>query len=183
MPNVHSARLWSGSEYGFARRLSTETTMTTTRSIQLGLLAALAVTPLSGLPAGFRDADLAPLVPWPGWTGYAAMHEHLSCSLSRLSSSEPVAIVRVSGCLPGLHPIRLYWFRTRMTDVPVFAGKRTAPAPPFIPPRQLDRSDRVMLRCMSSDVALFGKYRGPRCVMSAVGRRPEAVSGGTNRRV
>src|SRR5262245_57982121 len=45
------------------------------------------------------------------------MHKHLSCSLSRLSASEPVAIVRVQGCLPGLHPIHLYWFGTRMTDV------------------------------------------------------------------
>ena len=47
-----------------------------------------------------------------------AMHKNLSCSLSRLSSAEPVAIVRMSGCLRGLHPIRLYWFRTRMTDCP-----------------------------------------------------------------
>jgi hypothetical protein len=59
MPNVHSAQFWSGSEYGFARRLSTERTITTMRSIQLGLLAALAVTPLSGLPAAARDANLA----------------------------------------------------------------------------------------------------------------------------
>ena len=44
------------------------------------------------------------------------MHKHLSCTLSRLSSSEQVTVVRVSGCLPGLHPIHLYWFRTRMTD-------------------------------------------------------------------
>src|ERR1700751_1929434 len=43
------------------------------------------------------------------------MHEYLSCTLSRLSSSEQVAIVRVSGCLPGLHPIHLYWFRSRMS--------------------------------------------------------------------
>ena len=33
--------------------------MTTTRSIQVGLLVALAVTTLSGLPAAARDADLA----------------------------------------------------------------------------------------------------------------------------
>ncbi len=51
-----------------------------------------------------------------------AMHKHLSCTLSRLSSSEPVAKVRVSGCLPGLHPIHLYWFRTWMTDVPFGAN-------------------------------------------------------------
>src|SRR5262245_8547705 len=49
------------------------------------------------------------------------MHKHLSCALSRLSSSEAVAIVRVSGCLPGLHPIHLYWLRTRMTAVPFAA--------------------------------------------------------------
>jgi len=47
--------------------------------------------------------------------GETAMHKCLSCTLSRLSSSEPGAIVRVSGCLPGLRPIHLYWFRTRMT--------------------------------------------------------------------
>src|SRR5215475_1825408 len=46
------------------------------------------------------------------------MHEHLSCTLSRLSSSEPITIVRVSECLRGLHPIHLYRFRTRLTDVP-----------------------------------------------------------------
>src|SRR6478752_5627518 len=44
------------------------------------------------------------------------MHKYLSGTISRLSSSEPVVIIRVSGCLPGLHPIHLYWFRTRMTD-------------------------------------------------------------------
>ena len=54
------------------------------------------------------------------------MHKHLSCTLSRLSSSEPVAIVRVSGCLPGLHPIHLYWFRTWMTDVPFVAVRGDA---------------------------------------------------------
>ena len=46
------------------------------------------------------------------------MHKHLPCTLSRLSSSEPSAIVPMSGCLPGLHPIHLYWFRTGMTVVP-----------------------------------------------------------------
>src|SRR5262245_24934986 len=43
------------------------------------------------------------------------MHKYLSCTLSRLSSSEPVAIVPVSECLPGLHSIHLHWFGTRMT--------------------------------------------------------------------
>src|SRR5215471_11188997 len=56
------------------------------------------------------------------------MHEHLSCTLSRLSSSEPVAILRVSRCLPGLHPIHLYWFGTRMTDVPFAAASSNAAA-------------------------------------------------------
>src|SRR6476620_3614887 len=59
-----------------------------------------------------------------------AMHKHLSCTLSRLSSSEPVEIVRVSGCLPGLHPIHLYWFRTRMTDVPFATVSDDASAQP-----------------------------------------------------
>src|SRR5262245_32711798 len=49
--------------------------------------------------------------------GEAAMHQHLSCALSRLSSSEPDSILRVSGRLPGLHPIHLHGFRTGMTDV------------------------------------------------------------------
>src|SRR5262249_30253897 len=49
------------------------------------------------------------------------MHKHLPCTLSRLSSSETGAIVPVSGCLPGLHPIHLHWFRTGMTDVPFAA--------------------------------------------------------------
>jgi hypothetical protein len=53
--------------------------------------------------------------------GQTAMHKQLSCTLSRLSSSKPVAVVRMSGCLPGLHPIHLYWFRTRMSDVPFAA--------------------------------------------------------------
>ena len=35
-----------------------------------------------------------------------------------------VTVVQVSGCLPGLHPIHLYWFGTRMTDVP-FAPRPT----------------------------------------------------------
>src|SRR5262245_6425376 len=55
------------------------------------------------------------------------MHEHLSRTLSRLSSSEPIAIVRVSERLRGLYPIHLYWFRTRMTDVP-FDGSGNASA-------------------------------------------------------
>src|SRR5262245_21979048 len=49
------------------------------------------------------------------------MYKHLSCTLSRLSSSESGAIVRVSERLSGLHPIHLHWFRTRMTDVPFAA--------------------------------------------------------------
>src|SRR5258708_14547053 len=58
------------------------------------------------------------------------MHKHLPCTLSRLSSSEPGAIVPVSGRLPGLHPIQLYWFRARMTDVPF----PPSAAPPYIAP-------------------------------------------------
>src|SRR5438445_10916291 len=54
------------------------------------------------------------------------MHTHLPCTLSRLSSSEPGAIVPVSGCLPGLHPIQLYGFRARMTDVPFAAVSAAA---------------------------------------------------------
>jgi hypothetical protein len=67
--------------------------------------------------------------------GQTAMHKHLSCTLSRLSSSGPVAMVRVSGSLPGLHPIRLYWFRTRMTDVPFAAVSGDASARPLHPSR------------------------------------------------
>src|SRR5262249_28300845 len=53
--------------------------------------------------------------------GETEMHKHLPCTLSRLSSSAPGAIVPMSGCLPGLHPVHLYWFRTGMTDVPFAA--------------------------------------------------------------
>src|SRR3954464_278981 len=49
------------------------------------------------------------------------MHESLPCTLSRLSSSEPGAIVPVSGCLPGLHPIHLPRSGTGMIDVPFAA--------------------------------------------------------------
>jgi hypothetical protein len=59
----------------------------------------------------------------------AAMHKHLSRTLSRLSSSEPVAVVRVSECLPGLHPIYLYWSGTGMNAVPSAAR----PFHPFKP--------------------------------------------------
>jgi hypothetical protein len=34
---------------------------------------------------------------------------------------QAVVYRRVSGCLPGLHPILLCWFRTGMTAVPVAA--------------------------------------------------------------
>jgi hypothetical protein len=64
-----------------------------------------------------------------------AMHKHLSCTLPRLSSPEPVAIVRVSGCLPGLHPIDLYWFRIRMIDLPFFAISGNASPDLSIPDR------------------------------------------------
>ena len=70
-----------------------------------------------------RDADLGSLIFRGGSDRQTAMHKYLSCTISRLPSSEPVAIVRVSGCLPGLHPIHLYWFRTRMTDVPLAARR------------------------------------------------------------
>ena len=71
----------------------------------------------------------------PSWPlrRLTAMHKQLSCTLSRLSSSEPVAIVRVSGCLPGLHPIHLYWFRTGVTDVPFAAVRGEANARPLHP--------------------------------------------------
>jgi hypothetical protein len=49
------------------------------------------------------------------------MHKHLSCSLSRLSSLESAAIVRVLECLPGLHPIHLHSFGAWMIDVPTIA--------------------------------------------------------------
>src|SRR6476659_114902 len=49
----------------------------------------------------------------------AGMQENLSCTLSQLSSSEPVAIVRVSGCLPGLHSIHLHRLRPRLTGAPL----------------------------------------------------------------
>ena len=77
-----------------------------------------------------RDADLASRIFAAAQTA-KQQHKHLSCTLSRLSSSEPVAIVRVSECLPGLHPIHLYWFRTRMTDVSFAAVSGDASARPI----------------------------------------------------
>src|SRR4029077_13207067 len=53
------------------------------------------------------------------------MHKRLSRALSRLPPSKPVAIVRVSGRLSGLHPIQLRRFRAGMADGP-FARHRAA---------------------------------------------------------
>ena len=63
-----------------------------------------------------RDAEFATLT--SRWLKPRREKRRRPCprTLSRLSSSAPVAIVRVSGRLPGLHPIHLYWFRTWMTD-------------------------------------------------------------------
>jgi hypothetical protein len=44
--------------------------------------------------------------------------------------SPSIGTLRVSGCLPGLHPIHLYWFRTRMTDVPFATVSDDASAQP-----------------------------------------------------
>jgi hypothetical protein len=49
--------------------------------------------------------------------GQTAMQEHLSRTLSRLSSLEPAATVRVPRCLPGLHSIHLYRSRPGITKV------------------------------------------------------------------
>ena len=107
------------------------------------------------------------------------MHKHLSCTLSRLSSSEPVAIIRVSGDLPGLHPIHLYWFRARMTDVPfatVTGDARLRPLPlqvllnphrrgarmrPFLPPHTMVASGRFC--CKSRFALVVGNSAGRRC--------------------
>jgi len=80
------------------------------------LFAALLSLSIGTLNA--RNADLAPRNFAAAQT---AKQKCMPCTLSRLSSSEPGAIVPVSGCLPGLHPIQLYWFRARMTDVPFAA--------------------------------------------------------------
>src|SRR5262245_27717685 len=85
------------------------------------------------------------------------MHKHLSCTLSRLSSSEPVAIVRMSGSLPGLYPIHLYWFRTRMTDVPFAAVSGDASARPLQALlTHANKVDRMMLHCECRLMALLG---------------------------
>src|SRR5712692_7048467 len=52
------------------------------------------------------------------------MHKYLSCAISRLPVLEANTILRVSERLPGLHPIHLYWFRTRMTGAPFAARRR-----------------------------------------------------------
>src|SRR5215472_5434409 len=46
--------------------------------------------------------------------GQTAMHEYLSCAISRLPSYEAATILRVPERLPGLHPILLYRFGTRI---------------------------------------------------------------------
>src|SRR5215469_8469856 len=46
------------------------------------------------------------------------MHKYLSCTISRLRSSEADTIVRMSVHLPGLHPIHLHRFRTGIIEVP-----------------------------------------------------------------
>jgi hypothetical protein len=89
--------------------------------------------------------------------GEAAMHQHLSCALSRLSSSESDTIVRMSGCLPGLYPIHLHRFRTGMTDVNFVAVSGNA-APNLslqVLLMTASRSDRMMLRCTSPDVGTW----------------------------
>src|SRR5262249_41416687 len=86
------------------------------------------------------------------------MHKYLSCTLSRLSSSEPIAIVRVSGCLPGLHPIQLYWFRTRMTDAPLPPSAATPALDLSIRPGSADprrRGDRIRASLLRLLTAAF----------------------------
>ena len=74
------------------------------------------------------------------------MHEHLPCTLSRLSSSEPVANLRVPERLPGLHPIHLHWLRARMTDAPFAAVSGSAIVRPLsILPEFADRADEVLI--------------------------------------
>lgn len=46
----------------------------------------------------------------------APMHKRVSCTLSRLSSSESAVILRMSECLSGLRPIHLHWPGTGVTD-------------------------------------------------------------------
>src|SRR5947209_299555 len=68
--------------------------------------------------AGDRGRRLSSLwFPSCGSNLQAAMHKYMSCTLWRLSSSEPVAVVRVSTGLSRLHPLRLYWFRTRIVGM------------------------------------------------------------------
>ena len=76
----------------------------------------------------------------------------LSCTVSRLPSSEARAILRLAAPLPGLHPLHL-----------VPPGRPTCLLPPSrdaIPPDSADprrRGDRMMLGCMSPNVAhLYG---------------------------
>ncbi len=50
-----------------------------------------------------RDADLTTLT----FAAETAMHKYLSCAISRLPVLEANTILRVSGHLPGLHPLHL----------------------------------------------------------------------------
>ena len=82
--------------------------------------------------------------------GQTPMHKRVSCALSRLSSSESATILRVSGCLSGLHPIHLYWPRTGMTDPGFCSPSVVTPAPDLsIPPRFAERSPRKRFASIS----------------------------------
>ena len=74
-----------------------------------------------------RDADLGPRAVAAAQTAKQQCLNNCR-ALPRLPSSEPVAIVRVQGRLPGLHPIQLYWFWARMTGVPLAAIRGSAGA-------------------------------------------------------
>src|SRR5215475_9880389 len=100
------------------------------------------------------------------------MHEHLSCTLSRLSSSEAVTIIRVSECLPGLHPIHLYWFRTRMTGLPFAASSGGASARPHHHADFVTSADAMIESVMRYPLlALIGRrYLHCECSLSEVKR-------------
>ena len=94
-------------------------------SVLFALLLSLSAGTLNA-----RDADLASHTFAAAQTAKQKCINTCRARYRDCRRREPVAIVRVSGCLPGLHPIHLYWFRTRMTDVPFaaagFAGASAA---------------------------------------------------------
>jgi len=131
-PNVHGAKRWSGSDCGFSSGLSRGSHAQDELHVRAncGTCNHYNV----GSACGCWGCRWRACCSGGSANGQAPMHEHVPCTLSGLSSSGSVAILRVSECLSGLHQIRLYRFRAGMTDGGLSAGRR--------PPQSMARQPR-----------------------------------------